>query len=67
MKMIKEGIGISIMSRGCAMESINGDLVELPIMPGISFDINLVYRRGTKAPAVDLFVKYIRSISAISA
>lgn len=62
MKMIREGIGISIMSRGCAMENADADLAIVPIVPAITFDINVLSSRNKNmSPAADVFIKYIRS------
>ena len=62
MKMIREGIGVSIMSRGCAMENADADLVVVPIVPAITFDINVVSSRNRNlSQAADIFIKYIRA------
>ena len=62
MKMIREGIGIGIMSRGCAMENAEADLAIIPIVPAISFDINAISNRGrSMASSADIFIRYIRT------
>ena len=62
MRMIREGIGISIMSRGCAMANASSDLVLIPIVPAITFDINVVSNRSkSMSPSADIFVKYIKA------
>lgn len=61
MKMIREGIGVSIMSRGCAMENASADMVVVPIVPSITFDINALSNRGqSMSSSADVFIRYIR-------
>lgn len=61
MKMIREKIGISVMSRACAMENAGADLVIIPIAPSITFDINVFSTRGRSlSSSADVFIRYIR-------
>lgn len=60
-RMIQEGVGISIMSQGCARQNSDSRIAIIPIEPAITFEINVVSNRSKSiSQSANLFIGFIK-------
>jgi len=64
MRMVEQGMGISLISDSCTKHYESHGLVKVPLMPTTSFDIYLVFRRRGMNKAAKAFINYIRNMNS---
>lgn len=64
MRMVSQGMGVSVLSKGCVDQYRSYDLLMKPIIPETGFNIYLVFRKQRMNKAAKAFLQYFRDMDA---